>query len=384
MSGPAPLSILDLAPVSTGGTGAEALHNTVDLARRAERLGYRRFWLAEHHLTPGVAAAAPGVLTGLVTERTERIRVGSAAVLLGNVTPLEAVEQFGTVAQLHPGRIDLGLGRSVLTHLDELAAKSGGAGKAGAGRSGAGRSGAGDRVVDGLLIPAPPTGGGSQRRVERLRAQARLLGVPAEERPYREQVREVLAFLAGTYRDEEGREVRSVPAEGADLDVWVLGSSAGPSARTAGALGLPFAANYHINPSTVLETVEAYREAFQPGVLPSPHVVVSADVVVAEDDAAARELAEPYAEWVHSIRTGDGAERYRCPLEARTAQWTDEDRALVRDRTETQFVGSPGTVVAGLTALRRATGADELLITTVTHEHRARVRSYELLAQAWR
>ena len=409
MSRSAPLSVLDLAPVSTGRTGAEALHNTVDLARRAERLGYRRFWLAEHHLTPGVAAASPGVLAGVVAERTEEIRVGSAAVLLGNVTPLEAVEQFGTVAHLHPGRIDLGLGRSVLTHLDELAAKASPENQtspekaspaksgpeqanpekaspeqASTGNSAAGKPGAGDRVVDGLLIPEPPAGGGSRRRLERLREQARLLGVPAAERPYQEQVAEVLAFLAGTYRGDGDRAVRSPAAEGADLDVWVLGSSAGPSARAAGALGLPFAANYHINPSTVLDTVEEYRAAFRPGALRRPHVLVSADVVVAAEDTAARELAEPYAEWVHSIRTGDGADRYRCPQESRTAQWTDEDRALVRDRVDTQFVGSPGTVVEGLTALQRATGADELLITTVTHEHADRVRSYELLAEAWR
>lgn len=374
MSRTVPLSVLDLAPISTGQSAGEALRNAVDLARRAEGLGYRRHWLAEHHLTPGVASSSPGVLAGLVAAATSVIRVGSAAVLLGNVTPLEAVEQFGTIAHLHPGRVDLGLGRSVLTHLDELA------GKAPKPPDATKR----DRNVDGLLVPAPAPSGGAQRKVDRLREQARLLGVPSQERPYREQLDEVLGFLTGTFRGEDGEDVRSVQAEGADLDVWVLGSSAGPSARAAGALGLPFAANYHISPSTVLETVEAYRAAFVPAPgRPEPRVIVSADVVVAEDDATARELAEPYAEWVYSIRTGDGADRYRSPEQARTAEWTDEGRALVDDRVRTQFVGSPGRVVDGLGALQRATGADELLITTVTHEHADRIRSYELLARAW-
>ena len=372
MSRTVPLSVLDLAPVSTGQTGGEALRTAVDLAGRVEGFGYHRYWLAEHHLAPGVASAAPAVLAEAAAARTSTIRVGSAAVLLGNVTPLEAAEQFGTVAQLHPGRVDLGLGRSVLTHLDELAGPKA--------QPAAQRR---ERTVDGLLVPAPPAGAGGKRRLERLREQADLLAVPAGERPYREQVEEVLAFLGGTHRGAGG-ELHSVPAEGADLDVWVLGSSAGPSARAAGALGLPFAASYHISPSTVLETVEAYRAAFAPAAgRPEPQVVVSADVVVADDDETARELAEPYAEWVHSIRVGDGADRYRSPGQARAARWTDEARALVDDRVRTQFVGSPGRVVQGLRALQRGTGADELLITTVTHEHADRVRSYELLARAW-
>ncbi|MFD0474800.1 LLM class flavin-dependent oxidoreductase [Nonomuraea thailandensis] len=151
-----------------------------------------------------------------------------------------------------------------------------------------------------------------------------------------------------------------------------------------GGAGLPFAANYHVSPASVLEAVEAYREAFKPSSeLAEPYVVVSADAVVAGDEATARELASPYALWVRSIRTGAGAMRYATPAEAAAHSWTDAERELVRDRVETQFVGTPGQVAERLRVLRRVTGADELLVTTITHDHDDRVRSYELLAEAW-
>jgi alkanesulfonate monooxygenase SsuD/methylene tetrahydromethanopterin reductase-like flavin-dependent oxidoreductase (luciferase family) len=165
------------------------------------------------------------------------------------------------------------------------------------------------------------------------------------------------------------------PGEGAEVEVWILGSSGGESARVAGERGLRFAANYHVSPSTVLEAVDGCRSGFQPsGVLGKPYVSVSADVVVAEDDATARELAAGYGAWVRSIRTAE---------EARAHVWTDEDRALVQDRLDTRFVGSPRHVADRLQQLQEATGADELLITTITHDQADRVRSYELLAREW-
>lgn len=175
-----------------------------------------------------------------------------------------------------------------------------------------------------------------------------------------------------------------VPGEGADLQVWILGSSAGISAQVAGAGGLRFGANYHVSPATVLEAAEGYRAAFKPSAeLDRPYVSVSADVVVAEDEARARELAAGYGLWVRSIRSGEGAIPFPTPDEARAHRWSDADRELVADRTETQFVGSPGSVADQLEVLRDATGADELLITTITHDHADRVRSYELLAEEW-
>ncbi|GAA2795858.1 MsnO8 family LLM class oxidoreductase [Saccharopolyspora taberi] len=367
-----PLSVLDLSPVVSGQTAADALRNTLDLAQHAERFGYRRFWLAEHHLAPGVASSSPAVLVAAVAGRTRTIRVGSGAVLLGNRTPLEVAEDFGTVAQLHPGRVDLGLGRSAYGRIGDLARKSA-----------APPQPAADRVVDGLLVPAPPPRQHAPHLVERLRTHAGLLGA-FESGDYRDQVGHVLDFLTGRYHGEDGSAHRSAVAEGADLETWILGSSAGPSSRAAGELGLPFGANYHVTPSTVLGSIAAYREAFVPSRrLPRPHVMVSADVVVAEDEDTARELAKPFPRWVHSIRAGDGAIPFPSPAEADDFEWTDEARAAVDDRVRTQIVGTPRAVAAQLRVLRDATGADELLITTITHDHADRLRSYELLAEVW-
>ena len=197
-------------------------------------------------------------------------------------------------------------------------------------------------------------------------------------------VEDILALLAGTYRAADGQEAHATPGEGAQVQVWILGSSAGQSASVAGELGLRFAANYHVSPGTILEAVKAYRAAFRPSAhLTAPHVTVSADVVVAPDDTTAAELARGYGAWVRSIRTGEGAIKFPTPDEATAYVWADADRALVADRVATQFTGSPKTVTEKLDTLQRVTGADELHITTITHDHADRVRSYELLAQEW-
>jgi alkanesulfonate monooxygenase SsuD/methylene tetrahydromethanopterin reductase-like flavin-dependent oxidoreductase (luciferase family) len=362
-----PLSVLDLAPVPSGSTVADALHNTVDLARHAERLGYRRYWLAEHHLNPGVAGAVPSLLIGAVAAATERIRVGSGAVQTGHRRPLAVVEEFGTLDALNPGRIDLGLGRS-------------GGGR----RPGSAPRRDGTTVIAGVVIP--PTASFARLLASpRLQAQAGLLrGEANGSASYADFVAEVFALIEGTWRSPEGVEVHAVPGEGARVEPWILGSSGGESAEVAGARGLPFAANYHVSPGSVLDAVEGYRAAFRPSpTLAEPHVMVSADVVVAPDDGEAAELAAGYAPWVRSIRTGEGAIAYPTPAEAAGIDWTDEDRDLVADRLDTRFVGSPATVVERLAALRDLTGADELLVTTITHDHADRVRSYALLAQAW-
>ncbi|WP_052850431.1 LLM class flavin-dependent oxidoreductase [Streptomyces avicenniae] len=374
MKPPAPLSVLDLVPVSSGSTAAQALRNTAELARRTEEFGYRRYWLAEHHLNPGVAGTTPALVIQLVAQATRTIRVGSGAVQLGHHTPLAVVEQFGLLDALFPGRIDLGLGRS------------------GAPRTGPGGGPPppaappepGRHTPEGLYIPPRFTGFARLIHSPRFRLQLGLLQQPKAETPdYAEQIDDILALFAGTYTDGEAEAV-AVPGAGADVAVWVLGSSGGQSAEVAGERGLPFAANYHVSPGTVLEAVEAYRAAFRPSAaLAEPYVLVSADAVVAPDDGTARELAAGYAPWVRSIRSAEGAMPFPTPEEAARLPWTDEERALVADRVDTQFVGSPGTVAKGLATLRDATGADELLITTITHGHEDRVRSYELLARAW-
>jgi luciferase family oxidoreductase group 1 len=215
--------------------------------------------------------------------------------------------------------------------------------------------------------------------------QKRLLLQPgAHAEDYSDQIADILALLRGSYRSADGVEAHVVPGEGADVQVWILGSSGGQSAQVAGSNGLRFAANYHVSPATVLEAVAGYRAAFQPAAeLARPHVSVSADVVVADDEATARELAAGYGPWVHSIRSGAGAIAFPTPDEARAYAWTEADRALVADRVETQFVGTAQQVASQLEQLQEATGADELIITTITHDHADRVRSYRLLAQEW-
>ena len=214
---------------------------------------------------------------------------------------------------------------------------------------------------------------------------AKLLQQPGATSPdYAEQLDEILALLDGALVSDDGVEARAVPGAGAGPEVWVFGSSGGQSARVAGERGLCFAANYHVSPGTTLEAVEAYRAAFRPSArLAEPWLAVSADVVVADDEETARRLASPYGLWVRSIRTGLGAIPFPSPEEAAAHRWTDEDRELVADRVDTQFVGTPAMVVEQLRTLQRVTDADELVVTTVTHDHDDRRRSAELLAGAW-
>ncbi|MFD0056124.1 LLM class flavin-dependent oxidoreductase [Streptomyces sp. NPDC127168] len=368
-----PLGVLDLVPISSGSTATAALRNSIDLARQAERLGYARYWFAEHHLNPGVAGTSPAVVLALTAAATSTIRLGSGAVQLGHRTALSTVEEFGLIDALHPGRLDLGLGRS------------GGRPPAAKTTAPAATPVADGRTPGGLLIP-PPFSFAHLLGSPRVSLQRKLLMLPgAESQEYAEQIDDILALLAGDYRSPEGVEAHVVPGEGADVHVWILGSSGGQSAEAAGARGLRFAANYHVSPATVLEAVDGYRSFFQPSeFLDKPYVTVSADVVVAEDDATARELATGYGLWVRSIRTAEGAIEFPTPEEARAHVWSDEDRALVRDRVDTQFVGSPAHVADRLEQLQEATDADELLITTITHDHADRVRSYQLLAEEWR
>jgi luciferase family oxidoreductase group 1 len=390
---PVPLSILDLAPVSEGSTPAEALRNTLDLARRAEEFSYLRYWVAEHHFAAGVASSSPAVLIAAIAAVTRRIRVGSGAVQLGHQTAAAVAEAFGTLSGLYPGRIDLGLGRSGQRRAEaakELAASEAArelAASDAAASAGGGSAGdvvAGPRTVNGLLIPARFSLAHLVRSPRFALYSSLLQQAGAQSPDFGEQVNDILAFLAGTYRSDSGLDADAVPGKGADAEVWILGSSAGQSAQVAGALGLPFAANYHVSPATVLEAVDAYRAAFQPSaVLSRPHVLVSADIVVAPTDAEARWLASPYGLWVRSIRSGGGAIPFPSPETAAAWSWTDDDRALVEDRIATQFAGSPATVAKHLRVLQDATGADELLVTSITHSHADRIRSFELLAREW-
>ncbi|WP_261561533.1 LLM class flavin-dependent oxidoreductase [Frankia tisae] len=396
-----PLAVLDLVPVSAGDTPNDALRNTVDLARRAEEFGYRRYWFAEHHLNPGLLGVSPAVAIALVAGATSTIRLGSAGVQSGHRTPLSVVEEFGLIDALHPGRLDLGIGRSPGRPAPTNGEARNGAPTAGAPTAGTAPAsgpalvsaaaaayqaslGGADhstdqRAANGLLIP---------RRFDfstllgspRLGVTLSLLQQPGAYTPeYADQVDDVLALLRDTYHTADGQA-----RAGAALEVWILGASGGSSASVAGSRGLRFAASYHHSPSTVLDAVDGYRAAFAPSAgLTAPYVSVSADVVVGEDDASAARLAAGYGLWVRSIRGGAGAIPFPAPEEAAAHTWSDADRELVADRVATQLVGSPSTVADRLEQLAAATGADELAVTTITHRHADRVRSYELLATEW-
>ncbi len=385
-----PLAVLDLLPRSARDDRHQAVRNAVDLATVAERLGYARLWHAEHHLNPGVLGASPAVTLALVGHATESIRLGSAGVQIGHRTPLAIVEELGLLESAFPGRIDLGIGRS--PGRPAPAPDTDGPGDRAAGVAaflasrGSTAHDEDQHTESGLLLPRafdPRTTYSSDRLAHTLD----LLQQPGAWTPaFDDQVAEVLQLLGGPHVADTGHEARAYPGLGADLQVWLLGSTGGDSAAVAGARGLPFVASYHHSPSTVVDAVDAYRAAFAAaGHDHEPYVAVSADVVVAPTDDEARDLALGYGPWVLSIRTGRGAIPYPSTDDARQEvdAWTDADRELVHDRVRTQVVGSPDTVADVLERLRAATGADELAVTTSTYRHEDRVRSYELLADVW-
>lgn len=371
--GPVPLGVLDLVPVSSGATASQALADSLELARRAEAAGYERYWFAEHHLNAGVIGSSPAVTIALAGAATSSIRIGSGAVLTGHRTALSIAEEFGLLEAAFPGRVDLGLGRS------------GNRAKPPGSTAPQGPPPTEHRTGEGLLIPAPVALGGLLAS-PRFRVANSLQLLPgAESADYADTVSTIQDALSGTLKVDdlalpEAAVVSQTPAQ-----LWILGSSRGESSALAGERGLRFGANYHVAPSGIIDAVRHYRESFRPSDdLDAPHVIVSADVVVAPTDEEAHYLAAGYDHWVHSIRSGAGAIPYPHPEEALANPLGEAEAALVDDRVRTRFVGSPEVVVEGLQVLQRATGADELLITSITHDADLRARSHELLAQAWR
>lgn len=369
------LGILDLVPLSEGARPSEAVAASLALARAAERAGYSRYWFAEHHLNPGVLGTSPAVMMALAAGVTSTMRVGSGAVLAGHRTPLSVAEEFALLEAAFPGRVDLGLGRS----FQRAGTRSAG------GPPRANPAPQPERTTpEGLLLPSPvPMAGlvGS----ERFRLGQQLLTLPgATGLDYADLVAQVQDLLAGRFASGGISLPEAVPVNRTRPQLWVLGSSAGESAELAGERGLRFGANYHVSPSSVIEAVTHYRRAFRPSAdLPEPFTSVSADVVVAPSQEEAEHLAAGYDRWVHSIRSGAGAIAYPRPEEALATPLEPEALPLVEDRLRTRFVGTPERVAEGLDVLARATGADELLVTTITHDPALRIRSHELLAHEW-
>jgi luciferase family oxidoreductase group 1 len=321
-----PLSILDLATVATGSSPAQALRETTMLAVEAERLGYHRFWVAEHHAIAAVASSAPAVLIEHLASATTTMRVGSGGVMLPNHAPLVVAEQFATLEALHPGRIDLGLGRAPGT----------------------------DHVT--------------------ARALRRSADLSADHFP--DDVVELIRYLLP---NDNPAHPAPVPGSGYLPEVWLLGSSTF-SAQLAGILGLPFSFAYHFAPALLFQAVETYRVNFQPSLLlEKPYFMVAASVICADTDDEARQLSLSSALNILQRSTGRMG-----PLpsvaEAAARSFTESEQALIDDAMNSHIIGSPDTVQKGLAALVERVHADELMVSTRTHSYEARARSYELLA----
>ena len=323
-----PLSVLDLAPIVEGGDAAQSFRRSLDLARHAERCGYRRFWLAEHHNIPGVASAATAVVMAHVAAGTSTIRVGAGGIMLPNHAPLVIAEQFGTLASLHPGRIDLGLGRAPGS----------------------------DQTTARALRRAPDAGDGFPR--------------------------DVVELLSYFEPPTPGQAVRAVPGAGLDVPVWILGSSLF-GAQLAAALGLPFAFASHFAPAMLDQALELYHARFQPSPrLARPYAMLGVNVFAADTDAEARRLVTSLEQAFLNLRRNrptplpppvDDMDRRLAPFE----------RAMLDDVLACTFVGTADSVRDQLGAFVARTGADELMIASQIFDHDARLRSYELTADAW-
>ncbi len=326
---PVPLSVLDLSPVAEGSDVGTALRHSRDLAQHAERLGYRRFWLAEHHNMTGIASAATSVVIGFVAEGTRSIRVGAGGVMLPNHSPLVIAEQFGTLAALYPGRIDLGLGR------------------------------------------APGT---DQRTALALR---RDLAAAADRFPH--DVQELQSYFRPAH---EGQAVRAVPGAGLDVPIWILGSSLF-GARLAATLGLPFAFASHFAPDHLLDALRVYRTHFTPSpALARPYAMVGVNVFAADSDAAATYLFSSLVQaFANLVRGRPGP--LPPPRDGVLETLAAHERATLDRMLAISVVGGPDTVRDGLRAIAERTGADELILTGQIHDHAARLRSFALAAEVW-
>lgn len=322
-----PFSVLDLSHVVEGATPADALRNTLNLAQTAEKLGYKRFWVAEHHNMPGIASAATSVVIGYVAGGTSTIRVGAGGIMLPNHAPLVIAEQFGTLETLHPGRIDLGLGR------------------------------------------AP---GSDQATASALR---RTLQANGDDFP--ELLEELRFFFQ---KPIENQRVQAVPGGGLSVPIWLLGSS-GFSAQLAGILGLPFAFAGHFSPEYILPALKLYRKNFKPSdALEKPRAMLAINVVAAETDAEAEFLAtSQHQSFLNLVRGKPG--KLQPPVKNMDEIWNEREKALVESRTGGSIIGSRETVKAGLDRILRATDADELIINAMIYDHAARLRSYEIIAE---
>ncbi len=324
-----PLSVLDLAPITEGADAGVALHNARELAQEAERLGYRRFWMAEHHSMPGIASAATAVALCFVAAGTSTIRIGAGGIMLPNHSPLQVAEQFGTLESLFPGRIDLGLGR------------------------------------------APGT--------DQAAAFAMRRNLDSDPNAFPRDVVELLEYFQPA---EPGRRVRAVPGEGLDVPVWILGSSLF-GAQLAAHLGLPYAFASHFAPQQMMAALAMYRERFEPSRwLAKPYAMLGFNVFAADTDEAGALLATSLQQAFVQLRSGQPG-KLKPPVAGYADSLSLEQRVSLEHLLSCSAIGSPLSVKAATEAFVERTGADELMITSQIFDHKARLRSFEILAEAF-
>jgi luciferase family oxidoreductase group 1 len=322
-----PFSILDLASVATGKTAGDAFRNTLNLATAAEKLGYNRYWLAEHHNLPGVASSATAVLIGYVAANTTKIRVGSGGIMLPNHAPLIIAEQFGTLESLYPGRIDLGLGR------------------------------------------APGTDSATMRALRR--------DIARTGHDFPELLAELLGYFA---TPKDGQTVKAQPGAGLNIPIWLLGSS-DFSARLSAELGMPFAFASHFAPEELFRAIAIYREYFRPSkALSKPYLMIGVPVIAADTDREAQRLATTSYQRFLGLVRGQSV-MLKPPVESMDALWSPYEKAAVASRLEIAAFGSAETVRSKLEKLMAMTNADELMIVTDTYSFEDRLRSYEIVSE---
>jgi luciferase family oxidoreductase group 1 len=315
-------SVLDLSPIIEGGSAAKSLQNTLDLAQHAEKWGYHRYWLAEHHNMPGIASSATSVVIGHVAAGTSAIRVGSGGIMLPNHAPLVIAEQFGTLESLFPGRIDLGLGRAPGT--DQLTAQA-------------------------------------------LRRERR------DGQEFPEQLKELRSY----FNPEEDLRVRAIPGEGLNIPIWLLGSS-GYSAQLAGQLGLPFAFAGHFSPDNTLPALHLYRKSFRPSdVLDKPYAMVGVNVVAADTDEKAEWLATSIQQqFLNMIRNKPG--RLKPPVDNMNELCSTYEKAILEQQLGTSIIGGPAAVKEKLQSFLDDTQADEFMVNAQIYDHNERLHSFEI------
>ena len=323
-------SVLDLATITEGNSPADAFRNSLDLAREVERLGYKRFWLAEHHNMESIASSATSVLIGYIAGGTKSIRVGSGGIMLPNHAPLVIAEQFGTLESLYPGRIDLGLGR------------------------------------------APGTDQTTARALRR-----DIIGAGTD---FPDHVQELRTYLSA---ENFEAKVRAIPGEGLDIPIWLLGSST-YSAQLAGVLGLPFAFASHFAPTQLHPALNVYRSSFRPSEkLQEPYALACVNVMAADTDAEAESLATSL--YLFALGVLRGTKRpLQAPVDSMEGYWLPTEEAAVHQMMHYSYIGGFEKVKKGLQSFLEATQVDELMVVSHIFEHQARLRSYEILSHLWK